>query len=328
MSLATVSRALNESGPVTPDTRQRVRAVAHRLGYVPHGGARSLITQRTGTLGVLLPDLHGEFFSELIRGIDCTAQRLGFHMLLASSHSDAREISAAVASMRGRVDGFVVMSPDVDALPALASLARHAPVVVLGAHAVRSAFASISVANFDGAVAMMQHLIDVGHTRIAFLRGPADNAEAAERLRGVQHVAREHADVHVRECAGDFRQQVGYDTTQILVRERERPDAIFCANDAMAIGAIGALHAAGLRVPDDIAVVGFDDIPIARFLTPPLTTVHVPIATLGARAVERLVDAMQGGAPLAAHREVVATALVLRASCGASSRASFRRLGS
>ena len=325
VSLATVSRALNSGAQVTVDTRLRVREAADRLGYVPHSGARSLITRRTGTLGVLLPDLYGEFFSELIRGIDQTAQRHGYHMVLASSHSDAREIAAAVGNMRGRVDGFVVMSPDVSALPALASLASTFPTVVLGAGPEMGAFATISVANYEGAVAMARHLLELGHQRIAFLRGPAGNVDAADRLRGVRAVMKHAVGVVLRECDGDFRQETGYTLTQKLLQGKDRPDAIFCANDAMAIGAIGALHEAGVRVPDDIAVVGFDDIPIARFLTPPLTTVRVPIADLGSSATERLIDALRGGVPLAAHREVVPTSLVLRASCGVNRREPIRR---
>lgn len=318
MSVATVSRALNDGAQVTVATRQRVRAAADLLGYVPHGGARSLITRRTGTLGVLLPDLYGEFFSELIRGIDQTAQKHGYHMVLASSHSDAREIEAAVSRMRGRVDGFVVMSPDVAALPALAQLARSFPAVVLGAGSEIGAFATLSVANYDGAVAMTRHLLALDYKHLAFIRGPAGNVDATDRLRGMRAGCKDVEGVDVREYSGDFRQETGYAVTQKLLRGRERPDAIFCANDAMAVGAIGALHEAGLRVPDDVAVVGFDDIPIARFLTPPLTTVRVPIADLGASAVERLIDALRGGVPLAAHREVVPTSLVLRASCGAT----------
>src|SRR6187549_719705 len=146
----TLSRVLNGKGPVLAETRSRIQSTIEALGYVPHSGARSLITRRTGTLGVLLPDLYGEFFSELIRGIDQTAQRHGYHMVLASSHSDAREIASAVGSMRGRVDGFVVMSPDVAALTALADLARTFPAVVLGAGPELEDFATISVANYEG----------------------------------------------------------------------------------------------------------------------------------------------------------------------------------
>lgn len=324
VSLATVSRALNDAAEVTVETRQRVRAAADRLGYVPHSGARSLITRRTGTLGVLLPDLYGEFFSELIRGIDQTAQRHGYHMVLASSHSDAREIAAAVGSMRGRVDGFVVMSPDVSALPALADLARTFPAVVLGAGPEVGGFATISVANYEGAVAMTEHLLALGHKRIAFICGPGGNVDAAERLRGVCAATKDVEGVQVDEYPGDFRQETGYNTTKLLLDRPTRPDVIFCANDAMAIGAIGALHEAGMRVPADLAVVGFDDIPIARFLTPPLTTVRVPIAELGANATESLIDTLRGGAPLTARSELMPTSLVVRASCGAPRRETIR----
>lgn len=320
VSLATVSRALNDAAEVTVDTRQRVRAVAERLGYVPHSGARSLITRKTGTLGVLLPDLYGEFFSELIRGIDQTAQRNGYHMVLASSHSDAREIASAVGSMRGRVDGFVVMSPDIAALPAIGDLARTFPAVVLGGGPDVESHATISVANFDGAVAMGRHLIERGFKRVAFIRGPEDNVDAVDRLKGVRAAMQNVDGVELIEYPGDFRQETGYNTAREIAAMTDRPDAIFCANDEMAVGAIGALHEAGLRVPADIAVVGFDDIPIARFLTPPLTTVRVPIAELGARATQRLIDALRSGGTLALHREVIQTFLVVRGSCSAPSQ--------
>ncbi len=330
VSVATVSRALNDLERVTDVTRARVRKVAERLGYAPHGGARSLITRRTGTLGVLLPDLYGEFFSEVIRGIDQTAQKHGFHMLVASSHSDAREIAAAVGNMRGRVDGFVVMSPDTAARAALAGLARSFPTVIVGGGSDIGPFTTLSVNNYDGAAAMMHHLLGLGHRRIAFVRGPAGNVEANDRLRAVREVAASYPDCTLQELAGDFRQESGFDAVRPLLhdthdRPGERPDAIFAANDAMAIGVLGALHEAGVRVPDDVAVVGFDDTPIARFLLPPLTTVRVPIAELGEQAALRLIDALRGGPALIEYHAVLPTSLIIRASCGASRRVPSRR---
>lgn len=325
VSVATVSRALNDLERVTDDTRARVRGVAERLGYAPHGGARSLITRRTGTLGVLLPDLYGEFFSEVIRGIDQTAQKHGLHMLVASSHSDAREIAAAVGSMRGRVDGFVVMSPDNAASVALAGLARSFPTVIVGASHEIGPFTTLSVNNYDGAAAMMRHLVSLGHKRIAFVRGPVGNVEATDRLRAVRTVAAQTPECTLIELPGDFRQESGYDAVVPLLHKGDRPDAIFAGNDAMAIGVLGALHESGLRVPDDIAVVGFDDTPIARFLSPPLTTVRVPIAELGEQAALRLIDALRGGSALIEHHQVLPTSLVIRASCGASRRDPSRR---
>jgi len=328
VSVATVSRALNEIECVTDGTRARVRAAAERLGYAPHGGARSLITRRTGTVGVLLPDLYGEFFSELIRGIDFAAQKHGFHILVASSHSDAREIAAAVGNMRGRVDGFVVMSPDVAARAALTALARSFPATIVGAGSEIGPFSTLSVSNTDGAAAMMRHLLSLGHRRIAFIRGPGGNRDAGERLRAARAVAREYPDCALQELPGDFRQESGYRAVALLLGDPTLPDAIFAANDAMAIGALSALHEAGWGVPADVAVVGFDDTPVARFLAPSLTTVRVPIAELGETATLRLIDALQGGPALVEHHEVFPTSLVIRASCGASSRVPSRRSAS
>lgn len=328
VSVATVSRALNDTVHVTDDTRTRVRSVAERLGYVPHGGARSLITRRTGTLGVLLPDLYGEYFSELIRGIDQTAQKHGFHMLVASSHSDAREIAAAVGSMRGRVDGFVVMSPDTAARGALAGLARSFPTVIVGAGSDIGPFSTLTVNNYDGAAAMMRHLLSLDHRHIVFIRGPAGNVEGNDRLRAVRAVAAEWPACTLTELFGEFRQETAYAVASAMVRDGVRPDAIFAANDAMAIGVIAALHEVGLGVPDDIAVVGFDDTPIVRYMSPPLTTVRVPIAEIGETATLRLIDALQRGTALPEHHVALPTTLVIRASCGAARREPSRRTAS
>src|SRR5205823_2546675 len=129
VSVATVSRVFNGGGPVREETRRRIRDIATRLRYVPHGGARSLITSRTNTIGVLLPDLYGEFFSEVIRGIDLAARRSGFHVLISGFHSDRAEIEAVLRALRGRVDGLIVLSPDVDAQGLRRNLPETLPVV-------------------------------------------------------------------------------------------------------------------------------------------------------------------------------------------------------
>src|SRR3989442_371832 len=183
-SVATVSRVHNESGPVTEGTRRRVRAVATRLGYAPHAAARTLSTNRTSTVGVLLPDLYGEFYSELIRGIDQTAQRHGYHLLVASSHDQKPAIEAALQSMRGRVDGLLVMSPAPGAYGAVRDLPASFPVVLLNSAAAGRAF-DAAVAERDQ---MAHHgtrpLIALGHRRVAMIPGPAQNSDAAGQARG------------------------------------------------------------------------------------------------------------------------------------------------
>ncbi|TWI65260.1 transcriptional regulator, LacI family [Pseudoduganella lurida] len=291
VSVASVSRVLNGHGTVTDRTRAHVLAIMKQLRYTPHIGARSLSTSLTSTVGVLLPDLYGEFFSEMIRGIDGAARRRGLHILVAGLHGGADEAAAVLGSMRGRVDGLLVMSPHVDADLLADSLPERLPVVLLNSGAGGAAYSSISIDNYSAARAMVQHLAGCGHRRIAFLTGPAQNFEAQERLRGYRAALAECLP-GVRESVfqGDFSEQSGTAVGKALARKKQRPDALFAANDMMAIGAQIALQGAGLRIPEDIAVAGFDDIPVARYVSPALTTVRVPIAALGAQALQRLTE--------------------------------------
>lgn len=318
MSVATVSRVLNDISPVAEDTRLRVEQVVRRLHYVPHGGARSLITRRTDTFGVLLPDLYGEFFSEVIRGLDETARRHGYHLLVSSSHSDQKELEAAMRAMRGRVDGLVVMSPDLDADTLVANLPEALPVVLLNGGTDGQAFDSVSIDNAGGALKIVRHLISHGHSRVAILTGPARNTDAIERLRGY-HAALRGAGIKPEagwELPGDFTEDAGYDAARQMLELAPRPSAVFAANDSMAIGAISALREAGLRIPEDVAVAGFDDIPIAHYLTPPLSSVHVPISELGAKAIAKLVFALEAKNRHVRRAELVTTTLVIRNTCG------------
>jgi LacI family transcriptional regulator len=324
VSVATVSRVYNGGELVREETRQRVREVGGRLGYTPHGAARSLITSRTSTLGVVLPDLYGEFFSEVIRGIDLAAQRHGYHLLVSSSHNGRSAVEAALRSMRGRVDGLIVMWPDMDADAAVRNLPDKFPMVLLHSPAGPDAFDVITIANFDGAYAMVRHLIELGHTRIAIIAGATGNFDAAERLRGY-HAALSDAGIEpspTLEVQGTFSEDSGFHATEQLLRGIPRPTAIFAANDAMAVGALGALRQAGVRVPEEMAVAGFDDIPMARYLDPPLSSVHVDITALGERATLRLLAAMREKDAHECRAETLPTTLVLRRSCGATTPSS------
>jgi LacI family transcriptional regulator len=311
VSVATISRVLNGKGPVREATSRRVIETAQALRYSPNGVARSLSIRRTNTIGLLLPDLHGEFFSEVIRGIDGETRRSGYHLIVSGFHSDQDEMSAVLGAMRGRVDGLIVMSPDREAATLWGQLPLGVPTVLL--NSMGDKVRTITIDNYGGAAAMVRHLRALGHRRIAFIRGPEQNADASERRRGFREAAGETA---VEEMPGDFSEQAGYAAARRLLGLPEPPDAIFAANDAMAIGALSALREAGVVVPDQIALAGFDDIPIARFVTPPLTTVNVAIAELGRRAFElleqRLHDPMHE-----LQNHVLPTTLVIWASCGA-----------
>ena len=320
VSVATVSRVLNGKGPVREETQRRIRAIVDRLRYSPHGAALSLITRKTNTLGVLLPDVHGEFFSEVIRGIDSCARERGYHLLVSGSHSDRAEIEAVLRATRGRVDGMIVMSPEMDTHALKMNSTDGIPIVLVNGMDERGLFDSVQIDNSGGARAMVNHLISLGHRRIAHLAGPAGNRDAVERLRGYRDAMRSLVGRCSRELelAGDFREEAGYQAGRRLLASKNRPTAVFAANDAMAIGLLACFQESGVRVPQDVAVAGFDDIPIARFATPPLSTVRVPIAELGARATRLLLQALSGPARRARRHETLSTTLVIRDSCGAS----------
>lgn len=317
VSVATVSRTLNGIGPVHGDTSKRVVAAARALKYVPHAAARSLSIRRSHTIGVLLPEVHGEFFSEVIRGIDVAARQRGYHILVSSSHNDAAEMTAVLSALRGRVDGLMAMWPN----PALGAISRaltaDTPFVLLNSAATNRT--TIRIDNYSGADAMTDHLLALGHRSIAFITGPERNADAAERLRGYRTAidASDSASTRRVEVPGDFTENSGYAAVQQILRMKPRPTAIFAANDAMAVGALHALREASLHLPEEMALAGFDDIPMARYLTPRLTTVHVDIAELGRRAVEHLVASIEGTSARGRKHEVIATTLVVRESCGA-----------
>jgi LacI family transcriptional regulator len=325
VSVATVSRVLNDSGPVKEETRRRILEVVESLGYVPHGAARSLTTNQTDTLGVLLPDIYGEFFSELIRGIDSAARRQGYHVLVSGSHEDREEVQAVLRALRGRVDGLILMTPSADMLEALRSVPPGSlPTVLLNCPPGGLPFDSINVDNHGGAVAMVRHLAALGHRRIAFIQGPPDNHDARERLRGYRDAVRELGLETDRklEVPGDFSEEAGCRAGERLLELKARPDVVFAANDAMAIGCLHALRQSGVAVPEEIAVAGFDDVPIARFMSPPLTSVGVPIAELGALALERLLETVRqrgGGTVRPPRHEELPPVLVVRGSCGAQS---------
>ena len=325
VSVATVSRVLNESGPVHALTAERVWAAARALRYMPNQAARSLITRQTRTLVVVLPDLHGEFFSEVIRGIDQRAQREHYHVLVSGSHDAWDEIAAALRAMHRRVDGVIIMSPDIEADVLKATLPPDLPAVLLNCVARGRDISAINIDNRGGAGEMVRHLVSLGRRGIGFIAGPARNHDAGERLAGYHEaLARAELTAPLPALPGDFTEAGGYEAVRTLLEGAGgagRVDALFAANDSMAVGALSALRRAGIKVPDDVAVVGFDDIPIAAYLSPPLTSMQVPIAELGVRAMEALLSAVQAPGAHEARQEVLPTRLVVRRSCGAPATA-------
>lgn len=317
VSVASVSRAINGTGGLSEATRRRILSAARQLQYAPNGAARSLITRRTNTVGILLPDMHGEFFSELIRGIDIAARARGLHLLVSSSHGGAVESALALRAMHGRVDGMLVLSPQADADFLEENLPQGTPVVLMNRPAGGARRPTVSIDNYGGSVAMVRHLVGRGHRRIALIAGPEDNCEAQERTRGYREaLARLLPSREPIILPGDFTEESGWRAGQQVLAMRERPTAIFASNDMMAIGCITALDQGGLSVPKDVAIAGYDDIPIARYVTPALTSVRVRITDLGRIALERLAAGIDNPDDTQALDQVLPTELIVRRSCG------------
>jgi LacI family transcriptional regulator len=292
VSVATVSRALNGFENVSDITRARVADAVRELGYVPHAGARSLSLARTNAIGVVLPDLHGEFFSEIVRGMDRAAGRRGYLLLLSNLHGSGAQAALALRAMRGRVDGLIVMAPHLSEEELASAVPAGLPTILINTRAAHEAHASIHLDNAAGARAVVDHLVSIGRRKLVHIAGPEQNIDAQERARACQAAAAGH-EVESVTVHGNFEESSGVTAVEALLDAGHRFDAIFAGNDNMAIGAMAALRSAGIDVPGQVAVAGFDDIPLAQHLG--LTTVRVRIAELGERALVRLLDGLEQG---------------------------------
>ena len=321
VSTATVSRVINGRAGVSKAVRARVIAAAEKLRYVPDSAARALITGRTNRVGILLPDVYGGFFSELIRGADLAARRHELQILLTATHGSAQEASQAIRSMRGQVDALLIMSPHVNPKFLRQHVGEHTPVLLVGSRVRFNGVSHVGIENRLGASAMVEHLGRLGYRRIAFITGPDDSGDAAERLAGYRHsLAQLRPLARPIVLPGRFTEESGFAAGQRLALLDPRPEAVFAANDAMAIGCLLALREAHVRVPEDIALAGFDDVPLAQFVQPPLTTVRVPVRTLGEEAVAHLAARLRHPAIAPVVRKLPVS-LIVRSSCGAAQRA-------
>ncbi|MDQ3478481.1 MAG: LacI family transcriptional regulator [Pseudomonadota bacterium] len=314
VSVASASRALNGHDNVTPDLRARVEAAASKLSYVPHWGARSLTRRTSDAIGVVLPDLFGEFFSELVRGIDRVAHAHGKQLLLSNMHGNPHEAAHAVRAMRGRVDGLLVMTSDLGRENLFEALSPLLPAVLLNCHETTPGIASVGIDNEGAARTMTRHLVTRGYRRIAFVSGPRHNRDSMARQAGFRAALIEatgERDPIV--IPGDYSETSGAEAARLLIAGRLEVDAIFCANDMMAVGCCGVLAEAGIAIGEEVGVAGFDDIPIAHYTAPALTTMNVRIDELGATAAEKLI-ALMSGADLVAETTILSPQLVERDS--------------
>lgn len=325
VSIATVSRVYRNPGTVRAQTRDRVLGAARELGYVPSGSARGLASRSTGVLGLCFPDysdpeIDGSdeqtlYADEITRGMERAARRRGYALLIAASLADGPE--SLVAAVAGRVDGFAVLAKTI-ATADLELMARRLPVVMVAGPREVDHLDHLEVANRDGERELTAHLItDHGLRRLAFVGGVTDSPDSHARFLGFQEALGTARLPVPREpdTLGDFTQAGGRAATQRLLERGPLPQAFVFANDQMAIGAYDVLERRGVRVPDDVAVVGFDGIPLGRVVRPALTTVTQPMRGLGEAAVDLLVDRLAD--PQREPRSVLLPVTqTRRASCG------------
>ncbi len=319
VSIATVSRVINRTGPVAQGTAARVQVAIAELNYVPHAAARGLASRRTNTLGLLIYSISSPFLVPLLRGIEIGAREAGFSLLVHATQNGASHTPPGHRALgEHNSDGLLVYVSTLDEAELRYFYGLRFPMVLLYQTPPESLqIPHINFENKTGARKLVDHLIEVhGYRRIAFLRGPENEEDSHWRERGYREALAAHAIPFDPALIGlgGFDEQVAQHSVGKWLEEGIPMDAIFAGDDDAAVGVIQALQQAGKQVPQDVAVVGFDDVHLAHYLMPPLTTVRTPVEQSGREAVRQLVQLIHTG-----HAEqhiMLPTELVIRRSCG------------
>jgi DNA-binding LacI/PurR family transcriptional regulator len=317
VSIATVSRVVNGKSPVVPETAQRVLDAVRALNYVPRAAARILASKHTNTLGLIVPEISGEFFAPMLRGIEAAAGEAGFDLLIHTTSYKSLETHRHTLGEHN-TDGLLVFIGSME----LAELTRlnsiGFPIVFL--HQTAPAGLNIpvvTVENKKGAMLAVEHLIEVHHCRrIVYLSGPEGNEDSGWRERGYRLALEKHGIPFDPALVlfGNFLSKQAERTISAVLQAGLEFDAIFSGDDLAAVGAMSALREAGLRVPEDVKMIGFDDIPLARHLTPPLTTIHAPTEEVGRMATNLLIRLVRR--ETVESEILLPTELTIRQSCG------------
>jgi DNA-binding LacI/PurR family transcriptional regulator len=318
VSTATVSRVLNGSPRVTSDTAAHVRCVIEKLGYIPQSAARNLAQQKTHTIGVLMQEIGNDFSAQILRGIESVTSQSDYDLLIASKTTQSTPEGPALPLGPHNTDGVIVMAGFLPKSTLQHLHQNHFPIVLLYEKTPeKTPIPTLQIENRHSTFLLIQHLITCHHhRRIAFLRGPANNLDSREREQGLRDAFEAHRLEFSPDLVGDgcFDENTAYAVVRGWIEEGQTMDAIFGGSDEGAIGAVMALKDAGLSVPDDVAVVGFDDLNHARLLSPPLTTVHAPTEEVGQLAATQLLKILAG--EKVELTTTLPSNLILRASCG------------
>jgi LacI family transcriptional regulator len=316
VSTTTVSHVINNTRVVSSDVRERVLSVIQELRYIPSAVARSLKNDRTHTIGMMIPNNSNPYFAELIQGIEDESFKLGYNIILCNSYDDPKKQVAYVrVLMEKRIDGLILVSSGSD--PELIQLldVESIPKVLVDRELSVVSADFIESDHEQGGHQATKYLLELGHKDIACVSGPEDLLPSRDRVRGYQRALQEAGVTFRPELLvhSDFTSEGGFTAFQQLLALPQRPSAIFAGNDLMAIGGICAANQTGVKIPEELSVVGYDDIALASFSTPPLTTVVQPKYDIGVLTARVLVDRI-GNADQAPRREMLGTTLKVRQS--------------
>lgn len=319
VSTQTVSRVINNRPDVSPATRQRVQEVIADLGYRPNATARSLVSKRTRMLGLITADFSDYFFTQVISGAHVEARKHNYFFILGSTERNVRDEPEYVRLLTAiQVEGILFARPSTEPDSRhLSDLSHHVPVVTTAYHLPGAALTVVDVDNVDGARQATRHLLEHGHRRVAMISGPAGWKSVSDRNQGYR-LALQSFGLPVDTslvATGDWSYAGGYAAMQQLLARAGAFSAVFAQDDQMALGAIQALHQAGRRVPEDVSIVGYDDIPGAAYSVPALTTIRQPMRQVGEVATRLLIQAVEDPPGSTGGEVLLKTELVQRGSC-------------
>lgn len=318
VSIATVSRALSGQNNVREETKKHILKIARQLNYNPNLLARNFVKGQSNIIGLILPDISDEFFSEIIKSIDDTSFISGYFTMVISSHKN-RSLGESINTMMnsGIAGGFILLVPFMNSEIEKALKSERVPFVIISGDAKLGNYDIITIDNYNAAYNVVNFLAERGYKKIAHVAGPDENNDAALRREGFLNAcAKLKLETKKTWIAkGDFTLESGERAANLILNQKKKPEVIFAANDMMAIGCYNAASKLGLKIPDDVAIIGFDDVLISQYVNPPLTTIKVDTEAIGKTAAEKLIQKMTEKEKSKPQTIKISTELVIRNSC-------------